>query len=83
MSVENKIFDLITTLNRIAKKNKDEFAYRIVINQNRTGLEYIFECSENCDGHPFVTGISDSIEQALDNALLEIDSCCKEWGYKQ
>lgn len=60
---------IIERLERIAKKNKDEFRYRIDVELRRDGsLRFHFDATEKADGHTFVDGIAPTADEAAANA---------------
>lgn len=79
MITENKILALINKLDKIAKKNGDEFVYRIDIEKNK----FRFACEESTENHCFTDGVGFSIEEALNDAENFIKEACKRWGYKE
>lgn len=82
MQVEDKIKELVDRLEKIAKKNKDEFDYKISIRLVKNGFMYLFECFENSCGHLFLEGIGSTIERAVSDASKGIEDSCREWDYK-
>lgn len=84
MAVEAKIVTLIDRLFCIAKKNKDVFNYRIEMEliRNSPFIRYHFICEESSEGHVFVSGVGDTIEEAVDDAEQSIGDCLKLWKYK-
>lgn len=72
---------IVEWLEAIAKKNDDEFKYKITIEPTRRGLEYSFECRESADDHLFVSGDGPSIEDAVGNSAFQLGESCEEWGY--
>ena len=87
--------DLIRRLDRIAKKNKDEFRYVFKVRPLRGhGIVVDFEAAETTEGHVFVSGrgetesipvehnLSVACEEAIQDALNSIEESCKEWGYE-
>lgn len=73
--------DLIERLDKIAKKNEDEFRYRIDISKTRAGLRYSFGCSETADGHTFTSGVGADIAAAVKDANDSIPEALEQWGY--
>ena len=73
---------LITRLEKIAKKNRDKFGYKIEINVERNSLFYSFVAFETTDGHEFLTGHGKTIEDAIINADNDVEESCKMWDYK-
>lgn len=69
-------------LQAIAKRNKDEFCYRIELDPNHPLLEYTFICEEAADGHTFLSGSGTSLTDAVDDAMTGLKDACKDWGYK-
>jgi hypothetical protein len=83
--MEEKIKQLIQTLERVAEKNSDVFRYRIEIETHpRTGA-FIFQfiALESADGHEFVSGKGRTLEEAASRASADIDSACDAWGYEK
>lgn len=80
-----KVNELVSRLEKVAKKNKDEFKYRIEVNPNvtRGGANYRFVCTEKADGHEFVTGAGETIGSAVDDADESVGESCEGWGYKE
>jgi len=78
----DKIQLLIIRLQSIAKKNRDDFSYKIDINISRSGITYRFVATETADNHEFLDGFGVTIDDAVDNAERSIEACCKQWGYK-
>lgn len=77
------ISGLVNELERIAKKNRDEFRYRIGIRPIRDGsLEFSFVCEEKADGHVFLTGYGGTVTAAVEDARSGIPHALKEWEYK-
>ena len=60
--------EFIERLQAIAKKNGDEFNFRIEIHPCRDGLSYQFICEESMDTHEFLSGVGDTIEDAIADA---------------
>ena len=82
--MENKLKNLIVKLDNIAKKNNDEFRYKINIDFKKYNELHIhFIAEETVDNHVFITGGGFTIDNALKVAELSIDDACKSWGYKQ
>jgi len=79
-----RIDQLVQRLGRIAKKNKDEFKYRVDIQLGRSGaLVYSFVVTETADGHEFLTAQGVTVEGAVEQAFKEIDESCETWGYEE
>lgn len=76
------IDELTTRLNKIAKKNYDEFRYKIDL-ENRMGYKYKFSCIETTDCHEFVTGFGLTPEEAVEDASKWIQEALESWGYKE
>ena len=81
--MEPKIQKLVDRLEKIAKKNKDRFRYRIDIEPSFRATTYTFVCSEMADGHDFCSGFGADIETAINNADKDVENCCDAWGYKE
>jgi hypothetical protein len=90
MNMEQKHFEkpsqlteLVLRLERIAKKNRDEFCYNIEVEPKLSGrLQYRFVCNEKAEDHGFVGGEGDTLEAAVEAATAEIEEACEIWGYK-
>ncbi len=80
-----KLNQLVSRLQRIAKKNDDAFRYRIDIKPGCNGgvvfLEFVAE--ETADGHCFTSGSGTTIDAAVDIADAEIKNALGEWGYEE
>jgi hypothetical protein len=74
---------LIEKLEKIAKKNKDEFKYNMEITLVRGSINFHFECIETADNHTFVDGFGYTIEEALKNTENSINDALELWGYKK
>lgn len=77
------IEELIAALQAIAKKNDDEFSFRMEFEFRKGAIWYHFICEETADHHTFVDGSGFSIDTAVDDAISSIADACKQWGYKQ
>jgi hypothetical protein len=73
---------LVIRLQAIAKKNSDQFRYKIQIEPTRKGIQYSFVCEETADGHALLTGCGATIEAAVADAEKDVDEACQEWGYE-
>lgn len=82
MNSHESINRLITRLQAIAAKNRDEFNYRIDIDPSRNGLTYRFVCKETADGHELLSGVGPCIESAIANAEADIAPALIAWAYK-
>lgn len=80
--VEEQIHQLTNKLEKIARKNKDRFNYRIEIGYNTVSLVYRFVAFETADNHEFVSGYGNTIEKAVIECCQQIDAACKAWSYK-
>lgn len=81
---DKSIGDIIKRLQNIAKRNHDEFAYRIELEMTRGGeLVYWFKCIETADRHTFVDGFGTTIEEAIIGANANITEACEHWGYNE
>lgn len=73
---------LIQHLERIARKNKDSFSYRIEIVPGKNEAKYSFWVEEIYDHHVFlsteISDINDS-QSSIDEDMLK--KACKNWGY--
>lgn len=83
--MEKLIFDLLVRLEKIALKNDDHFDYclrfRPSLRDSKVSVEF---CAvERADGHDFVSGSGNSIEDAVKNAVLDIPGQLKSWGYNE
>jgi len=75
---------LIHRLEAIAKKNRDEFRYRIELDVLRDGkVRYNFIAEETADGHCLVGGSGMTIEEAVADTNAKIPEYIKSWGYKE
>jgi hypothetical protein len=88
--MEAKIQELIKRLEAIAKKNGDEFEYRIRLEppprqglSGRKALVYRFEAIETADHHAFLDGFGNSIAEAVEAAENGVSEACKHWGYEE
>lgn len=81
--MEAKIKALVDRLVKIAKANDDEFKFRIEIETGRRVpyLIYRFVCEEEAEGHGFVDGAGQTIEEAINNAEKEIPGALDTWAY--
>ena len=77
------ILENLTELQRIAKKNDDEFKYSADIDLRRDGLWITFTAAETADRHAFVSGYGRTLEEAVNNACEDIKDACESWDYKQ
>lgn len=76
---------LVRRLMEIARKNNDEFRFRIEIDaprQPQGPLSFNFVCEETADSHTLLNGRGPSIEAAVEAAEADIKDACKSWGYK-
>jgi hypothetical protein len=75
---------LVNRLQAIAKKNDDEFEYRVDILPKLDGsLHYELVVQEKADGHCFVSASSGSIENCASAAELVVKAACEDWGYEE
>ena len=77
----SELEELIQLCERIAKRNDDEFKYRIAVEPGRHGVLFRFVCEETCDNHEFVTGSGGNLHNALKDARESLVSACEEWSY--
>ncbi len=75
--------EIIRRLQGIAKKNGDEFQYKIELEPTVRGLRYTFVCEETADGHVFVDGGGFTLDLAIQDAEGGISGACSSWGYKE
>jgi hypothetical protein len=75
-----EIDELTTRLNKIAKKNHDEFRYGLGLEKNG---RFKFAAVETADCHEFVTGFGDTPEEAVADCKKWIQEACLNWGYKE
>jgi hypothetical protein len=81
---EKSILVLIKRLENIAKRNRDEFRYRMEFEINKRGeLEYWFTAVETADDHTFVEGVGSSIVETISNAMGNITDACSNWNYTE
>lgn len=74
---------LVRRLEAIAKKNRDEFGYRIEVDVDRSGtISYRFVAIETADRHEFVTGYGKTIDEAAETAMKDVEEACELWSYK-
>lgn len=74
---------LITELESIAKKNQDQFLYRIGLRPLRDGgMEFSFICQDSADKHEFLVGYGNSIEDCILDAKKGIPDALKAWEYE-
>jgi hypothetical protein len=79
-----EIQKLIERLQRIARKNEDEFRYSIDIEPPRRGvIVFVFNVTERADGHSFIAAEADTLEKLIANAEAQIPSALEEWGYEE
>jgi hypothetical protein len=76
-----KYVELITMLEVIARKNKDQFKYKIDINVNHRGFSFRFVATETVDGHEFLIGRGATIQAAIADAMINVEGSCKRCGY--
>jgi hypothetical protein len=77
----SELEELIQLCERIAKRNGDEFKYRIELEPGRHGFLYRFDCYETEERHSFITGSGANIRAAVKAAREELVASCEEWGY--
>lgn len=79
--VEKMIRDLVGRLDKIAKKNRDTFRYRMEIH-NVNNIRYRFIAEETAERHEFTSGYGFTIQEAVKAAEDGIPEALKQWGYK-
>lgn len=79
--MEKDLTDLVLKLHTIAKKNDDDFRYRLEIDPTRKP-RFIFVVKETADGHAFLVAPGQTISDVIALANDQIPGACKEWGYK-
>jgi hypothetical protein len=73
---------VVKRLSQIAEINEDRFRFAIEIEPQRVGVWYRFVAIECADGHEFVFGGGDTIEEAIVNTMEDIGKACEDWGYQ-
>lgn len=81
MNSVKKLENLIFRLQHIARRNDDAFSYRIEIEAIYV-LHFTFKVVETVDHHLFLSGIGETLDEALDDAERGIDEACAAWDYK-
>lgn len=74
--------ELMERLQKIATDNDDEFRCCIHVDLRKGVLRYSFECCETADGHQFLGGSGETIEEAVASAFKNLDAALEEWGYE-
>lgn len=81
--MSEKLKLVVQRLARVARKNKDEFKFKVEVGLTRAGgLLYRFVSQETAEGHEFCTAQGLTIDDAAEAAMADIGECCKAWGYK-
>lgn len=76
-----KLENLIFRLQHIARRNRDTFKYQIDIEAVYV-LHFTFRAIETVDKHLFLSGVGETLDEALDDAEKQIDGACAAWDYK-
>ena len=85
MEPKDTLERLVTRLQAIAKKNNDQFRYKIEIEPIRKGgpaFQYRFVCEETAEHHALLTGCGETLEEAVIDAANEVENACQEWDYE-
>ncbi len=79
----NNLNTLITKLEKVSRKNDDEFEYSIKIDaRNINKLTFSFEATETADGHTILAGSGATVEDAALDALGNFEQDMTAFGYK-
>lgn len=79
----NELENMIARLDAIAKKNGDEFKYRLDLELTKSGrLAFTFVCSGAADDHEFLSASGRTIEEVVAEAYAGRLEACEAWGYK-
>lgn len=65
-------------MDRIAKKNRDQFKTTITVDEKGYHVHVI----ETADNHTFTDGGGQTIAECLEDALAALPDQLKQWGYK-
>lgn len=85
MKTEQKIEKLVGRLQKIAKKNNDEFKYVITFLPGIAHRKkfYMFECREREDNHVIIDGYGSTIGEAVRSAEKGVEDACARWNYEE
>lgn len=76
------IDELVIELEDIASRNDNEFTYNISLELRGNKLRFTFECAETSDESMFVSGVGETLQEAVDSAVMDIESALDKWGYE-
>lgn len=73
---------LVARLERVARKNEDEFRYYIRLDVWNGNVSPSFVCEETALKHTFLSRKGATIEEVVNLAWGDIAPACEAWGYK-